>query len=284
MNSKITHTCIVLACMIACSGCSQFDSKRHNGIVAEYNGNSITLAEIQQLTQGLSPEDSARVAETYIQQWATNLIEYDKAKDTPDKEIERLVEDYRHSLYIDKYERHLITQRMPKLVADSLIEQFYNTHSQQLLLREAILHGVLVVVPNGAPNLDKLRKWMQDPQQEENIEGIEKFAYQYAVGYELFIDEWRSINQIIVRMPLGKDDLQQLLKQKKQIELQDSVNTYILQVTEFYQRGEKMPLDFATPDIEKIILTQRQVQFIKDERNNLYRQAIKEHKIKRYTE
>lgn len=284
MINKITHTCIVLICMIVCHGCSPFDNKRHNGIVAEYNGNSITLTEIQQLTSGLSPEDSARVAETYIQQWATDLIEYDKAKDTPDKDIERLVEDYRHSLYIDKYERHLITQRMPKLVEDSLIEQFYNTHSQQLLLREAILRGVLVVVPNGVPDLDKLRKWMQDPKQEENIEGIEKFAYQYAVGYELFIDEWKSINQVIVLMPLGSEDLQKLLKQKKQIELQDSVNTYILQVTESYRRGEKMPIDFATPDIEKIILNQRQVQFIKDERNALYKQALKEHKIKRYTE
>lgn len=271
----------MLCVLCATVGCSSF-SKRTNGIIVEYDGQTLTQSDIRYITAGLSSEDSARVADAYIRQWATALIEYDKAKDVPNKDIEQLVEDYRHSLYIHDYEERLIAQRMPKQVEDSLVEQFYNTHTQHFILRETILRGVLVVVPNGAPDMDKLRKWLQAPAEEENIELIEKYAYQYAIGYELFLDEWKTANQILIRMPFKEDGFQKQLRNKKQIELQDSVSTYLLQVTGIYAAGEPMPFDYAAPEIEKILLNQRQVEFLEQERTALYDKAVREHKVKFY--
>ena len=275
------HIITLLCALLALSACTSF-GKRNNGVIAEYDGQTLTQADIRYITAGLSSEDSARVADAYIRQWAIALIEYDKAKDVPNKDIEQLVEDYRHSLYIHDYEERLIAQRMPKQVEDTLVEQFYSTHTQHFILRETILRGVLVVVPNGAPNMDKLKQWLLSPAEEENIELIEKYAYQYAIGYELFLDEWKTANQILMRMPFKEDDFQKQLSHKKQIELQDSISTYLLQVTDIYAAGEPMPLDYATPKIEKILLNQRQVEFLKQERTALYDKAVREHKVKFY--
>lgn len=265
-------------------GCSLFEQKRHSGVVAEYKGKTLTYEEVQRQTIGMSTEDSARVAEQYIYQWAINLLEYDVAKDKLNKDIERIVEDYRRSLYIHEYEQYLIAQRMPKEVEDTIIKEFYDLHSHHFVLREAIVKGVLLVVPNGAPNMDLLRKNIQHPEEEENIEWIEKFAYQYAAGYELFLDDWKTVSQIILRMPFEKDDLNKQLKATPQIELQDSINTYLLQVTDLYQANQPMPIEYARPEIEKIMLAQRQVNFIQQERIGLYEKAIKEGILKRYEE
>lgn len=265
-------------------GCSLFEQKRHSGVVAEYKGKTLTYEEVQRQTIGMSTEDSARVAEQYIYQWAINLLEYDVAKDKLNKDIERMVEDYRRSLYIHEYEQYLIAQRMSKEVEDTIIKEFYDLHSHHFVLREAIVKGVLLVVPNGAPNMDLLRKNIQHPEEEENIEWIEKFAYQYAAGYELFLDDWKTVSQIILRMPFEKDDLNKQLKATRQIELQDSINTYLLQVTDLYQANQPMPIEYARPEIEKIMLAQRQVNFIQQERIGLYEQAIKEGILKRYEE
>ena len=275
------HIIILLCVLLAVGGCSSF-SKRTNGVIAEYDGQTLTQSDIRYITAGLSSEDSARVADAYIRQWATALIEYNTAKDIPNKDIENLVEDYRHSLYIHDYEERLIAQRMPKQVEDTLVEQFYSTHTQHFILRETILRGVLVVIPNGAPDMDNLRQWLQAPAEEENIELIEKYAYQYAVGYELFLDEWKTANQILIRMPLTNDDFIKQLGRKKQIELQDTTNTYLLQVTDVHTIGEPMPIEYAAPEIEKIILNQRQVEFLQHERDALYNQAIHDHKLKFY--
>ena len=195
-----------------------------------------------------------------------------------------MVEDYRRSLYIHEYEQYLIAQRMSKEVEDTIIKEFYDLHSHHFVLREAIVKGVLLVVPNGAPNMDLLRKNIQHPEEEENIEWIEKFAYQYAAGYELFLDDWKTVSQIILRMPFEKDDLNKQLKATRQIELQDSINTYLLQVTDLYQANQPMPIEYARPEIEKIMLAQRQVNFIQQERIGLYEKAIKEGILKRYEE
>lgn len=265
-------------------GCSLFEQKRHSGVVAEYKGKTLTYEEVQRQTIGMSTEDSARVAEQYVYQWAINLLEYDVAKDKLNKDIERMVEDYRRSLYIHEYEQYLIAQRMSKEVEDTIIKEFYDLHSHHFVLREAIVKGVLLVVPNGAPNMDLLRKNIQHPEEEENIEWIEKFAYQYATGYELFLDDWKTVSQIILRMPFEKDDLNKQLKATRQIELQDSINTYLLQVTDLYQANQPMPIEYARPEIEKIMLAQRQVNFIQQERIGLYEKAIKEGILKRYEE
>ena len=221
-------------------GCSLFEQKRHSGVVAEYKGKTLTYEEVQRQTIGMSTEDSARVAEQYIYQWAINLLEYDVAKDKLNKDIERMVEDYRRSLYIHEYEQYLIAQRMSKEVEDTIIKEFYDLHSHHFVLREAIVKGVLLVVPNGAPNMDLLRKNIQHPEEEENIEWIEKFAYQYAAGYELFLDDWKTVSQIILRMPFEKDDLNKQLKATRQIELQDSINTYLETLKKEYSKYDNL--------------------------------------------
>lgn len=265
-----------------CNGCQLYEEKRKSGTIAEYNGKTITQEQINNLTAGLNPQDSARVAQQYIQQWATSLIEYDIAKDQTNKNIEQLVDDYRRSLYLHEYETRLIAQRMSRAIEDTLIQTFYQTHQQHLILSETILQGLLLVVPNQAPKLDELKKKIQHPEIEENIEWIEKFAYQYAVGYELFTDNWKTTSEIFVLMPLEQDNLNKQLKNKRQIEIQDSINTYLLQVTDLHMKGDEKPITYARKEIEEILLRQRQVEFLQEERNKLYNKAIETGKLKLY--
>lgn len=273
---------IIILGLSILNSCNLFEERRLSGTAAEYNGKTITLKQLQLLTTGLTPEDSTRVAEQYIHQWAIDLIEYDIAKDQTNKTIESLVEDYRRSLYLHEYEERLVAQYMPRIIEDSVIQSFYDMHRNHFILPETIIQGILLVVPHDAPNIDELRKKIQHPDVEENIEWLEKFAYQYAVGYELFLDDWKNTNAVIVHIPLGVNELNKQLRTKRQIEMQDSVNTFILQVTDMHPEGAQMPLAYARKEIENILLHERQIEFLQREREALYNQAIKEGKLKLY--
>jgi hypothetical protein len=275
-------TTIILLVLTLLVGCDRLDVKRLQGVVAECNGESLLATEIEALTLGLSAEDSAQVAEQYIHQWAINLLMKDVIRGNQNKEIERLVAEYRRSLYQHEWEQHLVARRMSQHVEDSVALAYYEANKHHFVLRETILRGVLLVVPNGAPSMDQLKRYIVEPQDEEHIEWVEKYAYQYASGYELFLDEWKTANQILLRMPLEEDNLQKQLKQQRQLTMQDSLNNYILQVVDVYVKGEQMPIDYARKEIEKIILSQRQVDFIESERENLYKNAIQSGKLKRY--
>ena len=281
-NIFMKKVCFLLLAICMCVGCTDFKQPRRNGIVVEYHGETITQAEIDALTTGLSSEDSARVAEQYIRQWATNLLVWDKAKNLNNKEIEKKVTDYQRSLCLYEWEQRMVRQKMPQHVEDSMVLAFYESNKNHFILRDPIIKGVILMIPNGAPNMDKLRKYIVQPNQEENIEWIEKYAYQYASGYELFLEEWKTSDQTLQRIPFDKNTFHKQLKQKKQIEMQDSINTYVLQVTDVYHAGDFKPLDYARSDIEKMLLSQRQAEFLRTLRGELYEEAVQQGNLKIY--
>lgn len=273
---------VVILCVVLFCGCAKFEQKRLSGVAVEYNGATVTYADLDALTHGLSSEDSARVADSYIQQWATSLIVYDRSKEIKSREIDEMVENYRRSLCQHEWERKQIAQKMPMLIEDSLVLEFYEQNKQHFILDRAILRGLLLIMPVGAPNIEKLKDMVEVPHEEENIEWVEKYAYQYAVGYELFLDDWKTVEQIAVYMPYSQDELSKQIKQKKQILAQDSLNIYLLQVTDFCGKGEYKPLEYVQDEIKELILSQRQVEFIRLLREDLYEKAVQQGKLKRY--
>lgn len=257
------------------SGCAAYEKKNQAGATAVVNGQYLYRSTLDELTLGMSSEDSLRVAQQYISQWAKDILVYDKAKAHTNREIEALVEDYRRTLYVHAYEQYLVDRRMPKTVTDSTVLQVYEQMPDRFLLDESIMKGLLVVVPTDAPNIAKLRGWLA----KVDLDHIEKYAYQNASGYELFTDKWLTTTDLIANMPIERAALESALKAKNQIETADSLKTYILQVTDKHLRGEKMPVDYARPEIEKLVLNERQVEFLQKERERMYNEAIQDKKI-----
>ena len=260
------------------SGCAAFEKKQQVGAAVELDGHYIYRSTLDSMTLGLNPEDSTRVVQQYISQWAKDILLYENATSQTSSEIERLVEDYRRTLYVHAYEEYLVDRRMPKGVADSTIAQIYGQMPDRFVLDESIVKGLLVVVPNDAPKIEKLRTFLS----KQEMDAIEKYAYQNASGYELFDDKWMTTTELLAQMPVERADLEAKLKSKNQIEVTDSLKSYLLQVTDKHLRGEQMPLDYARPQIEKIVLNRRQVEFLQKERERLYNEAIQTQKIKFY--
>lgn len=264
-------------------GCAKFKHQRMDGAVAEYRGEIITQAEIASLTAGLAAEDSARVAERYIRQWASNILVWQEAKALNTKEIERKVADYHRSLCLHEWEQRMVNYHMSQQVEDSMVVDFYEANRDHFVLHTPTIKGILLVIPNGAPNMNQLKKHIAAPLEEENIEWVEKYAYQYATNYELFVEDWKTGEQLLQYVPFEKTSFSKLLKQKTQIEVQDSLNTYLLQVTSVCHAGDYAPLDYVRSDIEQMLLSQRQVDFLHSMRDQLYRKALEQGELKVYS-
>ena len=277
---KIQLIVMVMVGMGLCS-CSVFTKKHRAGVAVEVNGNYLEYTDLDKLTAGLTGEDSALVADNYIKQWAIEVLLYDKAKSkVKDKHIEALVEDYRRSLYAHAYAEHVL-QRMPKTIAQAEIDSFYNIHQSQYILKDALAKGMLLIVPNGAPEIEKVKKAMRNTD-EPSIEYIEKYAYRYATGYELFIDEWVTVSQLSVWIPLKKVELQKQLKPNTLVVLADSVSTYLLQVNDIQAAGSVMPVEYAKSEIEPVLLRERATSYLENERNRIYEEGVRFKKIHRY--
>ena len=275
---KKTIICLTLAGFLL-SACTVLEKKQQAGAAVEVQGHYLYLSTLDSLTLGLSEEDSMRVAQKYINQWAKDVVLYEEVQSRKAKlgsaEIDRMVEDYRRALYTQAYEQYLVDRRMPKTVSDSTAMEIYAQMPERFRLNESIMRGMLVIVPTDAPKIDKLRKWLEA----QSMDDIEKYAYQNASGYELFTDRWLTTTEMLQHLPIERADLEARLKNKNQIEVADSTKTYLLQITDKHMRGEQMPMEYARPEIEKIVLTERQVEFLQKERERLYNEAIQSGKV-----
>ena len=293
---RVEIIAVIMACVLL-SGCEMLGRRhREAGAVVALGDTYIYQSELDSLTMGLNSEDSIRVAQQYIRQWAQDGLMYREAQSAEHKmqnvgyreqsaDIERLVNEYREALYVRAYEQYLVERRMSKVIADSMIYQLYEQLSDRFLLKESIAKGLLLVVPNDAPNIATLRKWVmkvKDGGLEDNgeaLDNIEKYAYQNASGYELFLDKWLTTTELLAHMPAEREDLEKQLRQKDEIEIRDSLNTYIIRITGKHLQGSLMPVEYAKPEIEQLILSRRQVEFLQKERERLYNEAIQDKKL-----
>lgn len=290
MNKEYLFAIIAIMAGMMLSGCAAYEKKAQSGAAVEVNGVYLYRSTLDSLTLGMSAEDSLRTVQQYISQWAKDELMYEEAlshqtsairlqlSGAGSKEIERMVEEYRRVLYVQAYEEYLVERRMPKSVPDSVVMQVYEQLSERFVLEESVVKGMLVVVPKEAKDLVKLRGWMTKGMMDE----IEKYAYKSAIGYELFDDQWKTTSQLMNQIPMSRSEMEAGLKNKNQIEVSDSLKTYILQVTEKRLAGDKMPMEYARPEIEKIVLSARQVEFLNKEREQLYNDAIQKQKVRFY--
>lgn len=299
---KRSRFIIVLLTGILLCGCQALEKKQQVGAVAELNGHYLYRSTLDELCLGLDSIDSARVTDRFIRQWAQDILIFDNATAHKNERIEQMVADYRTTLYAQAYEERLVDLSMPKEVADSAVQAIYEQMPNRFMLDESIMKGVLVVVPKDAPNVPKLRQWLQKVGAERIeeviksgkndrktkigkgkaanvLDEIEKYVYQNASGYELFTDTWMTTTEMIRHMPIERAELESKLKYSNRIEVANDEKSYILQITDKHMRGEAMPIDYARPQIEKIVLNARQVEFLQAERERMYQEAIEAKKL-----
>ncbi len=278
MKQRYLHIGILFVSVgLLLGSCQLIKHHQEGDVVAEVNGKTLRQIDIAPIVAHCTnAEDSAKYAQAYINQWKKAILLYDNAQKAigKDAQIEQLVENYRRALYIHAYEEWLVDNEMPKHISEDSIQAYYAAHPEDFILQETIVKGLFLVVPNDAPRLDRLRKYLRDVGiatsmtadsiDTDVLEHIEKYAYQNASGYELFTEKWQTLEDIRTRSNATRDVLEKQIRTKQIIEISDSVKTCFLRITDKRMRGEEMPIDYAQPDIEREILEKRKIEFLRE--------------------
>lgn len=232
------------------------------------------------LPVGVHGADSVQFAEKFIRTWVEDMLMYQQAVEnlSDGKEIDERVEAYRRALTVHIYQEKLVEQELGSKVADSEIETYYNTHSEQFVATEPYLKGVFMKVPLHAASLKNVRAWMKNPEGNGNLDRLEKYSISHAVSYECFPDRWKPFSEISLQMPLVKKDLDNL-RGHRSVEVSDSAFRYLLHVCEVLPVGERVPLEYASGEIREILVNLKRAEYIGRMKSDLYKRALEDKKI-----
>ncbi|HJV77629.1 MAG TPA: hypothetical protein VJ602_04540 [Paludibacter sp.] len=243
----------------------------------EVEGKFLYVDEVQQvIPPNVNDTDSTEIAQSYIRQWATDVLMYENAKRniTNKTEIDELVESYRKSLIIHQYQQKMIEQRLPKEPAEEDLKKFYTQYGEQLVLKEDILKGLLLIVPKNAPKLANVRSWVQTANT-KSLESIEKYSIQNAISYDYFGDKWLLFSEVLKKIPLKIEDPTRFLSSNRFVETQDSTQHYFLRIQSYRTSGQTEPYEMAKNRIANILLNKQKADFILKFENEIYDDAVK---------
>ena len=235
--------------------------------------------EIQrQIPRNLSSADSLLMAESLAKKWVKDALVYEVALRNLEREeraeVDRLVEEYRHSLIRYRYEEQLVRERLSSDFQESDKLRFYEENQSKFVLDKALIKGLFLKVPADAPGLADVKKWYRSTS-ESAVEKIEKYSVQNAVIYDYFYDKWVDFDQVMDNIPMRVTDANAFLKANRYVEMCDSTYCYLLNISDYLPIGRVAPYDYAGPQIIEMLTNQRKVQFLKDFEDELYNDAVK---------
>lgn len=277
-NNKIYLLIIVLSAFFSCTN-KTADTTRQK--LLEVEGKFLYLDQIQEIMPpNVNAKDSAEIAESFIRKWVTDVLLYENAKRniTNKEEIDQLLEDYRKSLIIHQYQQKLLQERLPKEPSEEEIKAFYDKYKDQLVLKENVIQGILLVTPANAPQLANVRSWVQSGNTKA-LENIEKFSMQHAISYDYFAEKWVPFSEILKKLPLQLEDQANYLSGRRFVDLSDSTKHYFLSIKASKLVGQTEPYEMAKPKIVNLIMNKLKADFISNFENDIYNDAIKNESV-----
>ncbi|WP_299578118.1 hypothetical protein [uncultured Sunxiuqinia sp.] len=254
--------------------------------LAQVGTKILYLEEVEEVLPGsLSPEDSTIWMDDFIQKWVQRelmVLNAEENLSASQKDVSRELEDYRNSLITYRYKKALMEQKMDTLITDQEIENYYESHKKEFILKNDIVKAVYLKTPIELSNPEILKELSMDNDPQKLLE-LDEYGIRYAKSYDRFGDKWIDANRILTQIPLEIDNLERFLRRNKFIESDDTEYYYFICIRDFRFKGEYAPVDFVKSSIKNILLNQRKIDFLKKIETDVYQEGLESSKFKLYT-
>ncbi len=275
----------LIALVVWMGGCTGSRSAGDSEIMASVGESNLKRSEVtRMIPRGVSSTDSMLFAESIIKKWIKDALVYDVALRNQGDEIaaiDKLVEEYRHSLVRYHYQERLVQERLLSEIRESDRLRYYEENQSAFILDKSLIKGLFLKIPADAPGLKDVKGWCKQTS-DEALEKIEKYSLQNATIYDYFYDRWVDIDVIMDKIPMHVSDSSRFLAANKTVEVTDSSYCYLLNIREYLTAGTVAPYEYVLPQITDVLVNQRRVDFIREFEEDLYTKAIKRGKAKRY--
>lgn len=275
---KLFFQILLLIISVAMVSCSLFEKKEEapQKAVARVFDKYLYENELNEIIPAdASSSDSAQIAENFIKSWIEQILLLKKAEDNltdEQKDFSKQLEDYRRSLIIYSYQRELLNQLLDTLVTEEEIESYYENNKQNFELKDNIVKVRYVKVAKNAPDIKKLKKWyISDSPQD--LQALESYCFQFAQNFYLDDKTWLLFDDLLKEVPIKTYNKEDFLKQNKQIEMEDSLSFYFLNIKGFKIKNSISPLSFEKENIRNIIVNKRKLDIINKLKQDIYNDA-----------
>lgn len=260
------------------------DSSEDDPPIARVFNQVLHWSDLRQFVPiGTPAEDSAAMAEAFINGWMRQQVELHHAElnlSSDRKGFENELRDYRNSLLMHAYEEELVRQRLDTVISAQQLEANYQEHAGDFDLSEDILRARWFKVP-----MDDLRalKRMESrflSGKPDDMREVEIALVQRAIAITDRSGQWTSLSDLRNEVPV--EALPGVGPEGRRIVIHANESAWFLDILELRPRHAPSPIELVRQDIRTILLNRRKLDLIEKMREDLLNDAIASKDVARY--
>lgn len=265
---------VVLSSVWSCRAISEFFGD--DPAVASVGKEKLRLSELRSfIPDGISPEDSTRLAAQYINIWALDKVFMKVAQDQlskSERDVARELEDYRISLLKYRYEQLYVNERLDTTVSDDEISGYYERNPEKFILRTPAVKARFMSIPSDSPLLKPIKMKMSSSEASDVMDA-DSMAFSAAFRFETWDDSW--IDAAVLAREFGYESASVMSAMRTGwIERTDTAGvSNIAFVTRMAGVGGLAPLEFCSPLIRDMIISARKQELISALERDLLKDA-----------
>jgi len=280
------YTSIILFLIITCS-CQNINRRDNREVVARVNETYLYKDDIEKLVPNKTTrEDSINIIHSYINIWATRQLFIDQSeRNLTESELQgfdKLVEDYRSTLYINAYKDAVINKSINMEITEEDLNSYYSENIENFNLNEELVKLRYLHLPpdynnNIVATQTRFNRFKEEDEEDLRSKKLEFVTFSFADSI------WVQYDQVLNKIPILKTkDRNKVLKDGKYVQLRDSLGVYMIKIKEVLKKKETAPLNYIKPTIRQIILNKRKRELIKKLEKDITKDAIKNKQFEIY--
>ena len=290
MVRRFRHIPVILLAFFVISGCQglhdrlPWATKSKKVVIAQIFDKFLYLEDFRSmLPTGTNPEDSLRLAKTFIDQWLKKQLLLDKAQLnlTPEElDISRQIEDYRSALLIYRYQDQMVKAKLDTTLTEQEIQRYYDQHLMDFSLPENLYQVTYLKIPQSLADLPMIRNLLKSRNEEDQNTIVQLGNYPGARTTR-YQGEWIPLAVLQKELPSGISLQESLITKKEDIvELEADGFVFFFYIQDIIFKENTPPLSYVRPAIKDFILSQRKVEFLTHLENELYQDGLKKNLFK----
>ena len=229
-------------------------------VVARAGDHVLHLSELEQyIPQGVSSEDSTKLARQFIDAWAQDLLLLDMAEEQlspSDKDVPNELAACRRPLLTYSYEQLYINQRLDTLITTEEVNAFYKENSALFRLERPIVKARYLLIPADAKSIKNLRRLMSSEDETEVMEAA-SLASTSAIKYVDQADTWMDALSLAREMGMDYQKLLSGIRNQFMEYTDENGILHLAYLAEQVPEGKTAPLEYCEDRIRELILSGR---------------------------
>lgn len=276
---------IVYLIVFLISSCNLFENKPVRAI-AKYKSNYLFFEDIKKyIPKNLSEKESLVLIENEIAKWAKNHILIEQANINLDNEKKNqllvMAKEYSDELFSFHYKEKIVKSLMDTVVNQNSIYEYYKQNKINYKLNEDIVKARFIKISNEnfeIPNIrNRFRRFNKS-----DISFLDSISLQFS-SYSFNDSIWINKDVFFSKFPEVRDYVKNnIVKKNLFYQLEDSLELYLIKVSESALRNTIAPIDYLEPTLRQILVNKRKLEFIRNFENELYIDAIQTKELEIY--